>query len=65
MGIVCQFKAIKARFAAPVPSGSNLLTQMWREDREEDGYERVHFVTKIQETDKVVINNAYVDLHRA
>ncbi|KAI6209072.1 Maoc-1 [Aphelenchoides besseyi] len=54
------FRAVKARFSAPVLPGQTLQVEMWRGDQRG----RVHFQTKIKETGKIVISSAYVDFHQ-
>ena len=51
-------KEFQARFASPVRPGDKLVTEMWRmgEQRSDDGWEEVRFVTKV-EGGKVCLSN--------
>ena len=57
-GDAARFKAVRARFAAPVLPGQTLRTKMWRQ-----GAGRVLFETEVAETGTAAIKHAYVDLH--
>lgn len=57
-------KVFAARFASPVRPGDTLVTDMWRvgateevEGRWGKGWEEVRFVTRVEESGKVVLSN--------
>jgi 3-hydroxyacyl-CoA dehydrogenase/3a,7a,12a-trihydroxy-5b-cholest-24-enoyl-CoA hydratase len=52
-----RFKAMKARFSSPVLPGSTLCIDMWKDGN------RVWVSTRVKETNKVSISDAYVDFH--
>eukprot|EP00298_Acanthocystis_sp_HF-20_P004034 c14382_g1_i1.p1 GENE.c14382_g1_i1~~c14382_g1_i1.p1 ORF type:complete len:307 (-),score=131.34 c14382_g1_i1:41-916(-) len=54
-----KFKAVKARFSSPVLPGSTIAVEMWK-----DG-DRIWVQTRVKETGKIAISDAYVDLHPA
>jgi 3-hydroxyacyl-CoA dehydrogenase/3a,7a,12a-trihydroxy-5b-cholest-24-enoyl-CoA hydratase len=54
-----KFKAVRLRFASPVIPGDTLVTKMWQEGN------RVIFTTEVKETGKIVISNAFVEMHDA
>ena len=57
-GDAARFRAVRARFAAPVLPGQTLRTRMWRQ-----AAGRVIFETEVVETGAAAIKHAYVDLH--
>ncbi|MFS8071085.1 MAG: SDR family NAD(P)-dependent oxidoreductase, partial [Byssovorax sp.] len=52
------FKSIRARFADSVFPGETLITEMWKESDT-----KIIFRCRIKERDKVVINNACIELY--
>jgi 3-hydroxyacyl-CoA dehydrogenase/3a,7a,12a-trihydroxy-5b-cholest-24-enoyl-CoA hydratase len=52
------FKSIRVRFADSVYPGETLITEMWKESDT-----KIVFRCKIKERDKVVINNAAIELY--
>jgi len=52
------FKAVKARFAGTILPGQTIRTEMWQEGN------RIFYESYCEETGKLVISGAYVDLHK-
>lgn len=52
------FKAAKARFTGTILPGQTIRTDMWQEGN------RIYFESYCEETGKLVISGAYVDLHK-
>lgn len=52
------FKSVKARFAGTILPGQTIRTDMWQEGN------RIHYESYCEETGKLVISGAYVDLHK-
>ncbi|KAK0663764.1 Peroxisomal hydratase-dehydrogenase-epimerase [Lasiodiplodia hormozganensis] len=53
-------KEFAARFASPVRPGDTLVTEMWRVGQAEGhpaGWEQIRFVTKVEQSGKVVLSN--------
>ena len=52
------FKAVKARFAGTILPGQTIRTNMWQDGN------RIYYESHCEETGKLVISGAYVDLHK-
>jgi acyl dehydratase len=67
-----RFRAIKLRWASPVLPGQTLIVESWRSTADSGGQsdssagggagERIVFRCRVKETDKVCVNNAFVDV---